>query len=256
MLAHFASNETTKRGVETGVSIHASAQIDEDAEIGQQVCIGAETVIGSGSKIYPQVYIGERVRVGKQVIIHPGVRIYSDSVIGDRCIIQANAVIGSHGFGYTRSADNSFSRIPHLGHVVLENDVEVGANTVIDRAVMGATVVKRGAKLDNLIQVAHNVTIGEDTGIAAQAGIAGSAQIGARCLIGGQAGIVGHVDIADDVQIQAKSGVGSSIDESGSRWWGYPALPYFDYLRSYVVFKELPKLKNKIDRWFKERDKE
>ena len=246
LLSMFQNNRVVHSAIDSTSVINGSATIGERVAIGAQSFVGEHSTVGNDSKILPQVYIGNHVTIGNQVTLYPGVRIYDNSVIGDRCIVHANSVIGSDGFGYT-PGEEGFKKIPHLGNVVLEEDVEVGANTVIDRAVMGSTVIRKGVKLDNLIQVAHNVEIGAHSGVAAQAGIAGSAKIGKRCLIGGQVGIIGHVQIADGVQIQAKSGIGKTIKEENSKWWGYPALPYYDYLRSYTVFKHLPELRRMVE---------
>ncbi|MCL4133469.1 UNVERIFIED_CONTAM: hypothetical protein GTU68_020931 [Idotea baltica] len=219
----------------------------ERVSVGAMSYVGAEVVIGEGTIVHPQVYIGDRVSLGKDIILYPGVRIYNDTIIGDRCVIHANAVIGSDGFGYARSDSGDFKKIPHLGNVIIEDDVEIGANTTVDRAVMGSTIIKSGVKLDNLIQVAHNVEIGSRTGIAALTGIAGSAKIGEDCLIGGQVGIMGHTQIADGVMIQAQAGVISSITEDKSRWSGSPAFGYFEFLRSSAIFQKLPQLMKDIE---------
>lgn len=233
-------------------AISSMAIIAPTAKLGTQLTIGdftvisKEAIIEDGSRIYPQVFIGANVRIGKNVIIYPGVKIYHNCQIGDNCIIQANAVIGSDGFGFAPQADGTYEKIPQVGIVILEDNVEIGANTVIDRATMGQTVIKKGTKLDNLIQIAHNVTIGENTVIAAQTGIAGSTKIGNQCQFGGQVGIVGHIEIANGVKIQAQSGVAASIKKEGSKVYGYPALPYQDYLRSYALFRQLPQLEKRI----------
>ncbi|MEM1124770.1 MAG: UDP-3-O-(3-hydroxymyristoyl)glucosamine N-acyltransferase, partial [Bacteroidota bacterium] len=235
-------------------TISSWAFVASTATIGSNVAVGAFSAIqematvGDNCSIYSQVFIGQEVKIGHNVRIHSGAKIYHHCEIGDNCVIHANAVIGSDGFGFAPQKDGTFHKIPQVGKVVIEADVEIGANTVIDRATMGATLIKKGTKLDNLIQVAHNVTIGANTVIAAQAGIAGSTEIGQHCQIGGQAGFVGHIHIADGTQVQAQSGVTKSIKKPGSRIYGYPAINYQDYLRAYALFRQLPDLEKRIRR--------
>ncbi len=232
--------------------IHASAVIHRGAKLGKGLSIGACTVveegaeIGENCRIGPQVYLGKNVKLGHSVTIHPGVRIYRDCVIGDRVILHANCVIGSDGFGFAPLEDGSFKKIAQIGNVVIESDVEIGANTCIDRGTMGSTLIGQGSKLDNLIQIAHNVQVGSHTAIAAQVGIAGSARIGSRCMIGGQVGIAGHLTIADRSVIQAQSGIASTIEEEGKKWYGSPAMDYFTFLRVYNEFKKLPQIAKKL----------
>lgn len=239
-------------------TISAQAVVDPKAQLGEQVAIGrfsiveADARIGSGTLILDQVYVGTGVRIGKNCTLHPGVRIAKGCEIGDNCVLHANVVIGSDGFGFAPQADGSYTKVPQLGKVIVEDDVEIGANTVIDRATMGATLIRKGVKLDNLIQIGHNVEIGEHTVIAAQAGIAGSSKIGKGCRIGGQVGIAGHLSIADGTQLQAQSGVGGHLRETGASLMGSPALNYRDFQRSYVVFKQLPQLYRELDRLKKE----
>jgi len=232
--------------------INSSAVIDYSAVVGENPYIGAFAVIESGVKIgndaqiYPQVYIGDNVRIGDNVKIYPGVKIYKDCVIGNNCIIHAGAVIGSDGFGFAPDADGVFNKIPQLGNVVIEDDVEIGANTTIDRATMGSTLVKKGAKLDNLIQIAHNVEVGENTVMAALTGIAGSTKIGKQCMFGGQSGAVGHLMIADGSMFAARTGVSSSIKEPNQSFHNYPHMKAKDFQKSHVCFKQLPDMRNKI----------
>ena len=241
-----------QRDVPGGISplaeIHPEAVIGEGAYIGPYVYIGKGVSIGANARIYPHAYIGAQVRIGDQVTLFPGVVIYHQCVIGNRCIIHANTVIGSDGFGFSAGDNGALKKIAQIGNVVLEDDVEIGSNTVIDRATMGSTIIHKGAKLDNLIQIAHNVEIGQNTAIAAQAGIAGSTKVGRNVLVGGQAGFVGHIEIADQVQIQAQSGVAASITKRGEKVYGAPALPYRSYLQSYAIFKELPALMRRIQK--------
>lgn len=228
------------------------ALIDSQSSVGENTHIGHFTVIeknakiGENSWISDQVFVAENVEIGKNCKIYPGVKIYANSIIGDNCIIHSGAIIGSDGFGYSKNDAGEYTKINHIGNVVIENNVEIGANTVIDRGTMGPTTIKQGVKLDNLIQIAHNVTIGKNTVMAAQAGIAGSAKIGERVEIGGQAGIIGHRVVADEVQIQAQTGVMSNIKEVGKRLYGYPALEYYTYLKAYALFKNLPSLEERV----------
>ena len=199
--------------------------------------IACSARIGRGTSIFPQVYIGPRVKIGRDCILYPGVKIYHDCVIGDRCIVHANAVIGADGFGFAPTADGSYRKIPQTGNVVLEDDVEVGACTTIDRATMGSTVIRRGVKLDNLCQVAHNVEMGENTVMAAQSGIAGSAHVGGQCMIGGQSGINGHISVADHTTVAARTGVIGNVKKEGEVLLGYPAIDHKTYMKAYAKFK-------------------
>jgi UDP-3-O-[3-hydroxymyristoyl] glucosamine N-acyltransferase len=239
--------------------ISAQAAVHPSAKIGQNVSIGAFTVIeegveiGDNAVVYPQVYVGKNTKIGQNALFYAGVKIYHGCEIGDNCIIQAGAVIGSDGFGFAPLPDGSYKKIPQLGNVILENNVEVGANTTIDRATMGSTRIGEGVKLDNLIQIAHNVEIGKNTVIAAQTGIAGSTKLGERCMIGGQTGFVGHLKIADGTKTQAQTGIASSVKQPDTALFGYPGIPYNDYLRSYAVFKQLPSLAKQVRELEKER---
>lgn len=229
-------------------SISKSAQVDETATVGAFSVIETNARIGKKCTIHSQVYIGPDVRIGDNCIIYPGVKIYKDCLVGDNCIIHANAVIGSDGFGFAPLKDGSFKKIPQIGNVILEDDVEVGANTVIDRATMGSTVIRKGVKLDNLIQIAHNVEIGKNTVMAAQSGVAGSTKLGSSCQVGGQAGLVGHISVGDRTLIQAKSGMTKSVIEEGTKWYGYPAIDYNNYLKSFAIYKNLPDLQSRLDK--------
>ena len=194
--------------------------------------------IGKGTYIYPQVYIGPRVKVGKNCILYPGVRIYHDCVVGDGCILHAGVVIGADGFGFAPLEDGTYRKIQQLGNVVIEDDVEIGANSTVDRATMGSTIVRKGVKIDNLCQVAHNVEVGHDTVMAALSGIAGSAKVGARCMIGGQSGIAGHISVADGTVLAGQSGIIGNVRKSGTSLMGYPAVEYGTYMRAYAKFKQ------------------
>jgi UDP-3-O-[3-hydroxymyristoyl] glucosamine N-acyltransferase len=232
--------------------IQEPSYISKTAKIGEQVFIGAfaylgeNVIIGNNVKIYPQVFIGNNVKVADNTIIHPGVKLYHDCVIGKNVTIHAGSVLGADGFGFAPQADGSFKKVPQIGNVVVEDFVEIGANAAIDRATIGSTLIKTGAKLDNLIQIAHNVEIGNNSVIAAQSGISGSTKIGKNAMIGGQAGIVGHITIADGARINAQSGVSKSIKAPNSAVTGSPAFDYTSALRSQAVSRNLPELERRL----------
>jgi UDP-3-O-[3-hydroxymyristoyl] glucosamine N-acyltransferase len=232
-------------GVQQPVYISSSASYGQNVFIGAFAYLGDNVKVGNNSKIYPNAYLGNNVKVGDNCIIHPGVKIYHDCVLGNNVIIHAGTIIGSDGFGFAPQADGSFQKVPQIGNVVIEDNVEIGANTTIDRATIGSTIIKTGAKLDNLIQVAHNVEIGNSTVVAAQTGISGSTKVGKGVMIGGQAGIVGHITIGDGAKINAQSGVSKSIDP-GKAVTGSPAYDYTAALRSQAVSRKLPELEKRI----------
>jgi UDP-3-O-[3-hydroxymyristoyl] glucosamine N-acyltransferase len=234
-----------KSGIEQGSNIHETAVIGEDVYIGSFTYISEKARIGKGSQIHPQVYIGKNVKIGENCRIDSGVRIYDYSVVGDNCTIHANTVVGSDGFGFQPSADG-YSKIPQLGNVVIEDDVEIGSNCSIDRGTIGSTIIGRGTKIDNLIQIAHNVNIGKNNVIAAQAGIAGSTTIGDWNMIGGQVGIVGHINIGNKVRVQAQSGVNSNAKD-GEVLYGSPAINAGDYRRNYVHFRNFTDIIKRIN---------
>lgn len=246
LLEMVAKSRADKKGVSKQVEIEPSAQIGENPYIGAFVYIGENVKIGNNVKLYPQVYIGDNVTVGDNSILFAGVKIYQDCVLGKNVTIHAGSVIGSDGFGFAPAEDGNYKKIPQLGNVILEDNVEIGANTTIDRAVMGSTIIRHGAKLDNLIQVAHNVEIGENTVIAAQTGVAGSTKIGKNCMIGGQVGFIGHLNIPDRVKIAAQSGITTSLKNEGEIVQGAPAFNFSKYQRSYAVFKNLPSLRLQV----------
>ncbi len=246
LLNEFGGKVERMEGVSTNASIHQSASIGGGVSMGHFAVLEENVEVGQNTTIYPQVFIGKNARVGKNCILYPGVKILHDCVIGDNCIIHPNAIIGSDGFGFAPQDDGSYEKINQTGNVILEDNVEIGANTTIDRATMGSTIIRKGAKLDNLIMIAHNVEIGMNTVVAAQAGFAGSSKIGKQCMIGGQSGFVGHIKIADGSKIQAQSGINKTIKEENSAWYGSPALPYNDYLKSYAAFRKMPKLLKRI----------
>ncbi len=231
-------------GIESPSFIHESAEIGKNPYVGAFAYIGKNAEIGDNVRIYPNSYVGDGVKIGDNTVIYPGVKIYYNTHIGKRCIVHSGAVIGSDGFGFAPTG-NTYKKIPQIGNVIIEDEVEIGANTCIDRSTMGATVVKKGAKLDNLIQLGHNVCVGENTVIAGQAGIAGSTKIGTHCVIGGQVGLVGHLHIGDNVQIAAQSGVAADV-ENDSILRGSPAFKMSEYQRSYVIFRRLPQLYDKL----------
>ncbi|MFY0687590.1 MAG: UDP-3-O-(3-hydroxymyristoyl)glucosamine N-acyltransferase [Cyclobacteriaceae bacterium] len=235
-----------KEGIEQPSFISATASIGRQPYVGAFAYIGDNVTIGNNTKIYPHAYIGDNSTIGDHSIVRSGVKIYEDSVIGNYCIIHSGAIIGSDGFGFAPQVDGSYAKTPQIGKVIIEDHVEIGANTVVDCATFDATIIKEGVKLDNLIQVAHNVEIGKHTVIAAQVGIAGSTKIGNNCVIGGQAGIAGHISIADSTKIQAQSGV-AKAQKPGQILYGSPAIDYGQYLRSYTVFKRLPDMLKRIE---------
>ncbi|HMR83482.1 MAG TPA: UDP-3-O-(3-hydroxymyristoyl)glucosamine N-acyltransferase [Niabella sp.] len=233
------------KGIQQPVYISASASYADDVFIGAFAYLGENVKVGEGSKIYPGVFLGDHVVVGKNTTLHPGVKILHSCQVGNNVTIHAGTVIGSDGFGFAPQADGSFSKVPQIGNVVIEDDVEIGANSTIDRATIGSTVIKKGAKLDNLIQIAHNVEIGYSTVVAAQAGISGSTKVGNGVMIGGQAGIVGHLHIGDGAKINAQSGVSKDL-EPGKAVTGSPAHDYTSALRSQALNRKLPELEKRI----------
>lgn len=225
--------------------VHDTATMGNDVYIGAFAYIGKNVRIGNNVKIYPQVFIGDDVTIGDNTVLNPGVKVYHRCVLGKNVIVHAGTVIGSDGFGFAPQADGTFKKVPQMGNVVLEDDVEVGSNSTIDRATIGSTMVHAGAKIDNLVQIAHNVEIGSHTVIAAQTGISGSTKVGKGVMIGGQVGIVGHIKIGDGAKINAQSGVSKSLD-NGKAVTGSPAYDYTSALRSQAVSRRLPELEKKV----------
>jgi UDP-3-O-[3-hydroxymyristoyl] glucosamine N-acyltransferase len=236
-----------KTGIESPNFISSSATLGENIYVGAFVYIGEKAVIGKNVKLYPGVYVGDNASIGDGTILFPGVKVYADCHIGKNCRIHAGVVIGADGFGFAPQDDSNYIKVAQIGNVIIEDHVEIGSNTTLDRATLGSTIIRKGVKLDNLIQVAHNVEIGEHTVIAAQTGIAGSTKIGRFCMIGGQVGIVGHLVIADKVKIAAQSGIGTSILNEGDILQGSPAYFIGDYKKSYIGFRKLPELQNRIE---------
>lgn len=237
-----------KTGVSKMASIPNSANVGKNVYIGEFVAICENVVIGDNAKIYPQSYIGDNVKIGENSTLFAGVKIYSDCVLGNNCTIHAGVVIGSDGFGFAPQSDYNYKKIAQIGNVIIEDNVEIGSNTTIDRATLGSTIIRKGVKLDNLIQVAHNVEIGENTVIAAQTGISGSTKIGKNCMIGGQVGIIGHLIIADEVKIAAQSGLSKSILKKGSIVQGSPAFEIKKYMHSYIHFRNLSNIVDRINK--------
>lgn len=234
------------QGIQQPAYIDSTAKMGENVFIGAFACLAENVVLGNNVKIFPQVYLGNNVQVGDNTIIHPGVKIYHDCILGKNITVHAGTVIGSDGFGFAPQSDGSFKKVPQIGNVVIEDNVEIGANATIDRATIGSTIIKSGAKLDNLIQVAHNVEVGNNTVIAAQAGVSGSTKIGNNVMIGGQAGIVGHLQIADGSKINAQSGVSKSIKTPNSAVTGSPAFDYTSSLRSQAISRNLPEMEKRL----------
>ncbi len=246
LLQLYEENKPKKRGVSKLAAIEESAELGENIYIGEFAVIGENVVIEDHVMIYPQVYIGDNVKIKSNTILYPGVKIYHDCIVGSSCIFHSGVVIGGDGFGFAPDKENNYSKVPQLGNVVIEDDVEIGANTTVDRATMGSTILRKGVKLDNLIMVAHNVEIGKNTVIAAQTGISGSTKVGKNCLMGGQVGLAGHIEIANGVKIGAQAGIGSSVKEEASVLMGTPAINLSSYFRSYAVFRKLPELRKQV----------
>jgi UDP-3-O-[3-hydroxymyristoyl] glucosamine N-acyltransferase len=235
-----------KKGIETPSHIASTATLGDNVYIGAFAYIGEKVAIGNNTKIFPGVYIAENVRIGNNTTIHAGVKIYEDCVIGNDVIIHAGTVVGSDGFGFAPQPDGSYQKVPQIGNVIIEDQVEIGANTTIDRATMGSTIIKKGVKLDNLIQIAHNVEIGSQTVIAAQTGISGSTKLGQKIMIGGQAGIAGHLTIADGVKIAGGAGVTKNLDGEGKSYAGFPAEDAKQSLKTQVYTRQLPELEKRV----------
>ena len=238
---------TEKEGVEQPSFVSSNAMIGENCYIGAFAYIGQNVSIGNHVKIYPHVYIGDNCKIGNNTTLFSGVKIYHDCVIGMNCTIHASTVVGSDGFGFAPNNEGHvFTKVPQIGNVIIEDDVEIGSNSSIDRATLGSTILRKGVKLDNLVQIAHNVEIGENTVIAGLSGIAGSTKVGKNCMIGAQVGVAGHLRIANGVKIAGQSGIGSSIDKEGEILQGSPAFNIGEFKRSYVLFRGLPKLSDKV----------
>ena len=240
-------NIIEKIGIENPNYINKNTKLGDKIYIGAFSYIGGNVSIGKNSKIFPNCYIGENCIIGNNSIIYPGVKIYNSSIIGDNCIVHANSVIGSDGFGYAPTKNGGYTTIPQIGNVIIKNNVSIGSNTVIDRATLNSTIIEEGSKLDNLIQIAHNVIIGENTVIAAQSGISGSTSIGKNSMLGGQVGIVGHLKMGDNIKYAAQTGVTKNM-KGDQTLIGYPAMSKENYIKSYIIFKKLPSIEEKLKR--------
>jgi UDP-3-O-[3-hydroxymyristoyl] glucosamine N-acyltransferase len=247
LYSKMTAGEDEKKGIEDPAYIDGSATLGENIYVGAFAYIGKNARIGKNVKIYPGAYIGDRVVVGDDSIIYAGAKIYHQCVLGQRVILHSGVIIGSDGFGFAPLGDGTYKKIPQLGNVILEDDVEVGSNSTIDRATMGSTIIRKGVKLDNLIQVGHNAEIGEGTVIAAQTGISGSTKIGKHCMIGGQAGVVGHIQLADGTQVNAQSGVSKSVKKPNTVLTGSPAYDFRSSLKSQAIFRNLPEIMQRIE---------
>lgn len=238
--------EKKLKGIQEPSYIASTAMLGEDIFIGAFSYIGEQVHIGRNTKIYPNVFVGDHVKIGEDCILQPGVKIHHDCILGNQVNIHAGTVIGSDGFGFAPDQNGQYKKIPQIGNVIIEDDVEIGANVTIDRATMGSTIIKKGARLDNLIQIAHNAEVGENTVIAAQAGISGSTKVGKQVMIGGQAGLVGHIQVADGTKINAQSGVSKSINDPGTYVTGSPAYENISALRSQVLIRNLPEIERRL----------
>jgi UDP-3-O-[3-hydroxymyristoyl] glucosamine N-acyltransferase len=246
LLEIYQQVKNNKVGVEQPSFVSASSSYGKDCYIGAFVYIGENVKIGNNVKLYPHCFIGDNVTIGDDCVLYSGVKIYYDCVIGKDCVIHASTVIGSDGFGFAPSADNNYKKVPQIGNVIIEDHVEIGSNTSIDRATMGSTIIRKGVKLDNLVQIAHNVEIGENCVLAGGSFVAGSSKLGKNVMMGGQAGVVGHIKVADGVKIAGQSGVGSTIEKEGLIVQGSPAFAIGEYQRSYVLFRSFQKVNDRV----------
>lgn len=247
LLELYVANKPRRTGISERAAIAPSARLGKDCYVGDFAVVDAGAVIGDNCQIFPQAYIGANVRIGNNAIINSGVKIYEECVLGNNVTLHAGCVIGADGFGFAPNAQGSFDKIPQIGNVVIEDDVEIGANTCVDRATMGSTLIRKGVKLDNLIQIGHNVVIGENTVAAAQVGIAGSTQVGHNCMFGGQVGIAGHLSIGDNVKAGSQSGIDNNVESNDTRM-GTPSLSGIKFHRSNAIFRNLPELSRTVSR--------
>jgi UDP-3-O-[3-hydroxymyristoyl] glucosamine N-acyltransferase len=245
LLELYQQAKPQKTGIHATASIHDNVQLGKDLYIGGYTIIEENAKVGNNVKLYPHVYIGEGVEIGEGTIIYAGVKVYEGCKIGKNCVIHSGVVIGADGFGFAPQSDNNYRKIPQIGIVILEDNVEIGANSCVDRATMGATILHKGVKLDNFIQIAHNVEVGENTVMAAQTGIAGSTKIGKNCMFGAQVGITGHLKIGDEVKIGAQSGVMNDVEDK-STIQGSPAIYHKEFWKNYVVSTKLPEMRRQI----------
>jgi len=247
LLRLYDQSKPRKSGVSKMASISETASLGKELYVGDFTVVAENTTLGDGVQVYPQVYVGDNVKIGEGTILHPGVKVYEGCEIGANCVIHAGAVIGGDGFGFAPNQENNYEKVPQVGKVIIEDHVEVGANTTVDRATIGATILRKGVKLDNLIMIGHNVEIDENTVIAAQSGISGSTKVGKNCMFGGQVGLIGHITIASGVKIAAQSGISKDVKEEGMVIQGSPAFEFGPYQRSYLLFRNLPKIREQIN---------
>lgn len=247
LLSYYNQMVNDRHGVSSLAFVSDSATYGENLYLGEFSFLGNNVKVGKNVKIYPQVYVGDNSVIGDGSILYPGVKLYHDTVIGSRCIIHAGVVMGADGFGFAPQDDGHYEKIPQVGNVVVEDDVEIGANTTIDRSTMGSTRIMKGVKIDDMVMIAHNVVIGSNTVIAAQTGISGSTQLGSNCVVGGQVGFAGHLHIADGSKFGAQSGIQGDIDEPGKAFMGSPAMPLLQYQRMFIRNKQLDSLAKKVD---------
>ncbi|NUM31410.1 MAG: UDP-3-O-(3-hydroxymyristoyl)glucosamine N-acyltransferase [Bacteroidetes bacterium] len=247
ILGKYFNPQTHPQGISTQASIGENTNTDETMYIGEYSSFGKNVKLGKNIKIYPNVFIGNNCQIGENTILYAGVKVYENCKIGNNCIIHCGTVIGSDGFGFARQNDGVYIKIPQIGNVEIEDNVEIGANATIDKATMGSTIIRQGVKLDNMVHIAHNVEIGKNTVIAAQTGISGSVKIDEGCVVGGQVGFVGHIYIAKGTQIGAQSGISKSITEENTKWIGSPAIHLKDAFKSQVIFKKLPEMDKKLN---------
>lgn len=252
LLAFYDQMSQDKKGVSSLAFVSSTAKLGENLYLGEFAFIGENAVLGNNVKVYPQVYVGDGVRVGDNTILYPGVKLYRNTVIGQRCIVHAGAVLGGDGFGFAPQEDGHYEKIPQVGNVVVDDDVEIGANTTIDRSTMGSTRIHKGVKLDNLVHLAHNVEVGENSALAAQVGVSGSTHLGKNCVVGGQSGFVGHLHIADGSKFGGQSGIMGSIKQENQEFMGTPIQPLRQYLTSNARFRHIDEMARKIDELEKE----
>ncbi len=247
ILNHYFDPALEKKGIEGNAFVDPSASVGADSYVGNGAYIGVNSKIGDRCKIFPNTYIGDDVHIADDTIVYANVSVYQGTRIGKRAIIHSGTVIGADGFGHARQKDGSYIKIPQIGNVIVEDDVEIGSNTSIDRATMGSTIIRKGVKLDNLVQIAHNVEIGAHSVIAGQTGVSGSTKLGNYCVIAGQVGFAGHLKIAEGTQIGAQSGINKDIEEKNKQWFGTPILPLKETIRNFLLIRSLPKMRKQID---------
>ena len=252
LLAYYDQMSQDKRGISSLAFVAASAQCGENLYLGEFAFVGENAKIGNNVKLYPQVYVGDGVVIGDDTVLYPGVKLYRNTVIGKRCIVHAGAVIGADGFGFAPQEDGHYEKIPQVGNVVIDDEVEIGANTTIDRSTMGSTHVHKGVKLDNLVHLAHNVEVGENSALAAQVGVSGSTHLGKNCVVGGQSGFVGHLHIADGSKFGGQCGIMGSIKEENQEFMGTPIQPLRQYLVSNARFRHIDEMARRLDALEKE----